>query len=749
MNILKKRPLSLILCILLGGFSFFIKSNLTIRLSVIFTSLLIFLSTFIFKSLFKGRKTLIRVCLISVAISVILSGLWSLLFFPSLEPDTECEITGSVYEIDNSDATTSKITLKTKSINGRRSSHKIYVYMNKSLSTEVRRYDVINFRATLNSLKYEENSSVRNYYVADGISATAYDVEELNVVDNDIDYIDYFVKTTRLKICNTLKKRTNFETGSFLSALIMGDKSDLDGNTILNFKRIGISHILALSGMHLAILAGIITKVLSLLGISKKNRIICISLFVFVYMLLTGLSASVMRAGIMLIIAGVLYLLSSKPDNITSLMLSVSSIVLLSPHSIFDISLWLSAFATLGVIVFSDIRKARCKSDDNTTVIRKMALWIFDSVLVSVFATGATLSITALNFKQFSLLFAPATIILGFLAEFLIISGCIILAFGWMIPIGKPVIWLSDITKELAEWMSNWEMAQISTDSALSRALVVTFTIAFFAFLLLDIKKRNLAITILVSLLSITLLTSTLETGMARFDNSLSYAPSNAGDAFLLKCDGNITLIYSGSSKPDDARTIVSYLNDEKINYLDSLVLANYSYTTIDFCKNAANTVKIERIILPEPNTEEEVNQAEGLSDLLSLYGTDMVFYDLHETISFGGAEYILYDRNYYQYGDSQSNVFLIRDNRGEHVYLSSCDYDLLSFEAKALLFHSRNIYLGSIKNTKLYPFDLILPDVESINIADPTRLDTNAEAYYKEKGASINITKTPVNIWD
>ena len=749
MNILKKRPLCLILCVMLGGFSFFINSDTVLKLSLIISSLLAFSASFIFKNLLKGRVGLIRVCLIAFAVSVALSSLWNLSFYPRTTEEVPAEITGTICEIDNSGSTTSKITLKTKNIDGRKASHRIYVYIDKSLATEVQRYDVITFTSTLNPLNKRDNTTYNNYYVADGISATAYDVTDLEILENKFNYADYYLKSIKLKICNTLKMRTDFETGAFLSALIMGDRSDLDGNTILNFKRIGISHILALSGMHLAILAGIITKLLTLFGIAKKKRVALISVFVIIYMFLTGLSVSVVRAGIMLIVAGVLYLLSSKSDNITSLAISVSIIVILSPHSVFDISLWLSAFATLGVIVFAEIQKSRPNQRKDLSRTRRFALWIFDAILVSVFATGATLAITALNFNAFSLLFAPATIIFGFLAEALIIAGCLVLAIGWLVPIGKPVIWLSDITKELAEMMSNFEMAQISISSVLAKALVIVFTIAFFLFLICEFKKRKLAVILLVALLSITVTTATVETAASRFDDALSYSPSNSGDVFLMKSNGNISLVYSGNARTDDSFEIINYLLHEKINYVDSFILANYSYTTVEFCKSVGNSIKLERILVPTPQSEEEVNQAEGLADSLSLYGTYMVFYDTNQALKFGEFEYVLYNRNFYQYGDYPSNVFKISDSQGEYVYLSSCDYDLLNFKAKAVLYQSRNVYLGSIKNSKYYPFNLVLPEVESINITDASRLDDNTMNYYKEKGASINLIKTPVDIWD
>ena len=100
------------------------------------------------------------------------------------------------------------------------------------------------------------------------------------------------------------------ETGGLLGAILLGDRTYLSGQTSLDFSRIGISHVLALSGMHLAILILGIEKLLSLIGISKKARYIITIILTLAYVALTGFSVSVVRAGIMLIIRSLLHLIS-------------------------------------------------------------------------------------------------------------------------------------------------------------------------------------------------------------------------------------------------------------------------------------------------------------------------------------------------------------------------------------------------------------------------------------------------------
>ena len=739
MNILKKRPLSLILCIMLGGFSLFAKFSNDTKLIVAAVLLSLLIANFVIEAKIQGRFKLFIPFLIALIASLLLSLLWSSIFFPSKYYDETITIEAKIYDIDTS-SYNSKIVIKTSGIEGKKDRHKFLLYVDRDTAVKFKKYDVIQLTATLHDFsKSNDTFNSTNYYIGKGISAYLTDVEDIFVLSNSPDKLDQLLNNTALKLSNTLKKRSNYETGAFLSALIIGNRDDLDGNTRLNFSRAGISHILALSGMHLAILSAAISKILSLLGINKKYRTITISIFTLLYMALTGFSPSVVRAGTMLIITGLLYLLSHTNDSITSLFIAISVILVFTPYAVFDISLWLSAFATLGVIVFSEFRSNELTSNNETSRLKSMLCALRDGILVSAFAFAATFAISVSNFRTFSVISLFSTLIFAFIIELFIYLGIIALLIGRFVPMNKMLICFADVIKELAESISSIRWIYVSANSLIITIMLYIFSVLFFCFLLLDIQKKKRSIVILCALLCVIFAIAALNTTITRNKDDIIYSPDSGGDMFLLKSEGYITVVYSGKSGVNSSYALENLLTDNKITYLDTLLLTNYSYSSVQFCAEIMNSVKTDCILIPIPKTKDELNQAEGLADLLSGYGTKMHFYNDIDSVPIGNYSFKLLDKHPYSYGEKPMNAFKIYDSETSYLYISAGDYSALNVDAKMELYNCKDLFIGTGGNSNNKPFDMILPNIKTLNYGDEGRISKEVIDYYTNRGVELN----------
>lgn len=747
MKILEKRPLALILCVMLGGFSFFADFIWQTKIILAAVSLLIIGAIYLFDNLKFGRKAIVIISLVAFCVSLLLSAVWSVSFYPTEFFGENVLVSGKIIDIDNSGASTSVIVCETKEINGKRDKHRLILYVDKELSYGIRKYDTLTFRADVNEFSSSDDGfDGRSYYLSKGYSALCDDVSDIALESNKVNRIDKILSDLRLKISNTLKMRTDFETGSFLAALIVGDRTDLNGNTKLNFSRLGISHILALSGMHLAILTFAVNWILIKSGIKKKIRVSVLAFLVLFYMGLTGFSASVLRSGIMLIISGALYLLSAKADSLTSLVIAVAVIVAASPTSVYDMSLWLSAFATLGVVVFSDIVE---KPDKNAGKISKIIIAFKNACMVSVFAFCATFAFVALKFDTFSVASVFTTLLFSFVIQFFIYAGLLLLIIGGILPFGKLVVLFSNIILQCAEAVSSLRFVSVSINFFIVRLLVVLLTVFFFAFLVLEIKNKKRGKAIIIILLLTVFAVAEICTLSVRYNDDVIYAPSKSGDIVLLKSDGDVTAIYSGKSFDDDCWEILDYFNNEGLTYIDNFVLVCYGYATVDFVNTLVDGIKVERIMLPKPTTDDELGRAEGLSNLLVDYGTSMKFYDLIEYIDFGEYRYRLFEKVDYVYGEYPSNVFEIITNNSRYTYVSVCEYESLSASAKALIYNSENLLIGTVGNSKYYIFDMKIPKLNKIYYYDDGRLTEDATKYYEEKGVEIGCEKSPISLID
>ena len=409
MNIFDKRPLASILCIFLFGFVAFSQGEVWLRIAVAIIAPLLLL--------FSVLKLRVRRLLVGLCVSLMLSSLASYvyfdcIFFPTDSETVNREITADVLDVDEERGQT-KLYIRTYSEDGELfSSHTMLMSVDPDDAKNVKVGDKIRFRGTVKSIA-EFDGETRKYYAANNISAICELSDTIEVTSRGDVPLSNKIASYRERLTRRAMILSDNYSGRLISALLLGERDLLDSKTQLDFRRIGITHMLALSGMHLAILSIGITKLLAFFGIGKKTSGIVNILFTLLYMGLTGFPVSVVRAGIMLIIATTLFIFVGSRDALTSLSIAVFLIVVFSPNSIYDISLWLSAFATLGLIVFSEYeqgkrdRRARFVRDDRpkyVKIIFGILNWFKASILSSVFAICATMIITILDFNETSIL---------------------------------------------------------------------------------------------------------------------------------------------------------------------------------------------------------------------------------------------------------------------------------------------------------------------------------------------------------
>ena len=152
-------------------------------------------------------------------------------------------------------------------------------------------------------------------------------------------------------ICSeVLDEELDNEDAGLYKAILLGDRSDMDTNISELYKAAGISHLLAVSGLHIGIIGGGLFKLLKKLKIKKRKATLISSAAVCFYMLLCGASGSTLRAAIMLIIAfaaadhGRSYCMRS------ALAIAAIITVLKNPYMIFTAGFQLSFGAVIGII---------------------------------------------------------------------------------------------------------------------------------------------------------------------------------------------------------------------------------------------------------------------------------------------------------------------------------------------------------------------------------------------------------------
>ncbi len=147
------------------------------------------------------------------------------------------------------------------------------------------------------------------------------------------------------------------ENGLLAVAMILGDKSGMPQKMYNDMRLAGIVHIVCVSGLHLSLWASLIISLLKKVKLPRLVRNSVAAVGVVFFMMLTGFSYSVMRAGIMTLVFLFADFVLRKSDSINSLGFSALVITAISPFACASASLQLSVLSTLGILIYNEFIK--------------------------------------------------------------------------------------------------------------------------------------------------------------------------------------------------------------------------------------------------------------------------------------------------------------------------------------------------------------------------------------------------------
>lgn len=225
---------------------------------------------------------------------------------------------------------------------------------------------------------------------------------------------------------------------SLIKALLTGERSSLPNHITECFRRSGASHILALSGLHLGIIYGIISRILSILGNSvaaKRLRSIATVCICGLYTAATGAGPSIARAFIFILIGETIRL--SNRHRSLSQMFFVSLIIqiMISPLAIRSISFQLSYAAMAGIaFIFpylSGLWPENKASSYAGRIFEKAMRWVWNCASLSISCQLTTAPLAYLYFGSFPTYFLLTNLFALPLTGVLIPTAMLTLCLSW------------------------------------------------------------------------------------------------------------------------------------------------------------------------------------------------------------------------------------------------------------------------------------------------------------------------------
>lgn len=521
----------------------------------------------------------------------------------------------------------------------------------------------------------------------------------------------YFFKTY---IKNHIEK---YRSKTYLNAFIMGNSSLIEEKVISSYRSLGISHLFAISGMHVSVFVFLLNKLLK----KYKTKDIIIIFFLFVFLFITDYSESLSRCSMFFIISYLNKMLKLNIKNIYLILISAFFLLLINPYLIYSIGFLFSVIITFFVIASNNLLK-----DKN--YVKKL-------FIMSLICFLASVPILSFYFYKINLLTPIFNMIFIPFVSYLIFPLGLITFFFY--PLDNIYMTVLNILEYLSSFFQN---INFLTFVIAKPNIFVIFI--YYIILFLSIKKDRKLLIIYFMILFINIniryfirQTSVTFLDVGQGDSSVIILPF--GKTILIDTGG----LYLSKYNISKNKTI-PYLNSLGISKIDLLILTHGDYDHIGDTINLLNEIKVNEVLFNNDSFNEfETKIVEVLDKKNVRYSKNNVNFRKIEDLYFLNTK--MYDNEndnstiiYFTYknhsflftGDASkkrekdilekynlSNIdFLKVGHHGSNT--SSCEefidiinpkYSLISVGENNRYGHPKEEVLDTLKNSKIYRTDL------------------------------------------
>ena len=281
--------------------------------------------------------------------------------------------------IDNYSIEDSKLTIE---LNSKEKIICIYYFKDIKEINKLKLGDYIKLDGNLKPIKISTNFNTFDYkeYLQHNKINYYFNVTNIKKIKNNNKYM--------YKLKNFIIDRINEDDNKdYLYTFILGEKKYISKNVLESYKTNGISHLFAISGMHISLITLLIYKIFN----KSKYKEMIVAIIILIYIFLANFSPSIMRAGIFFILLILNKKLKLEISNVYLMLILLSICIFIDPFIIYKIGFQYSYLISFTLILFKDI----------INITNNKLKKAFN---VSIISFLASLPITANNFYQVNLL---------------------------------------------------------------------------------------------------------------------------------------------------------------------------------------------------------------------------------------------------------------------------------------------------------------------------------------------------------
>lgn len=557
------------------------------------------------------------------------------------------------------------------SVIGKINGGKILLYLDCS-PEEISLGDTLTLTADIIDVFQGSGDDNSLYYQSRDISLLALQSGEVQIKMTDKIPFSVYPAVAAQTLRETVTEIFPEDVEGFALALLTGERSGLSYEVQNELSITGVSHVVAVSGMHVSLIVGLI------LWLCRSRRRIaaffCLLTMLF-FAAMLGFTPSVTRAVIMNSVLLFAPLLKRENDSLTSLSLALLIILAFNPWAIANISLQLSFGAMVGIFLltpyFFNLLVGFFQLDALRERGSRLAKPVYSLSVVLATTLGATVATTPFTVYAFGTvsLVSPVTNILNMAVISFIFSAAFVASILGMIwsPLGGAIGWILGWPIRYVLWVVDG-LAEIPYAAVYTEKIYILAWV-FAVYLLLAVylwKRKSCRPTFFLSTLGVTLVAAVLFSGLETADLNATAMDVGQGQCIVVRSGGQTALVDCGGDSGDaNGEDVARKLLMSGETRVDALILTHFDADHMCGVTQLMKRLDVAALYVPDIQREDETRAM--VLKAAEEEGAKVIFVTLEMELPLGMGTVTLYP-------PVESNV----ENASLSALLSFEEYDIL-----------------------------------------------------------------------
>lgn len=447
------------------------------------------------------------------------------------------------------------------------------------------------------------------YYPSQGILLRMKGYGQVMVTRGESSSVRYALTILAGKIRAMLDQLYPPREAGFLHALLTGDKTGLEETDRNNLNRVGLGHVVVVSGLHVTFLMGFLTL---FLDPKKKGQLGLLLLILVLFCLMTGNGPGTVRATVLCAMALLAQQLGRDYHSLTGLCAALLVLLAANPYAAANAGLQFSFLSTLGILLFGQ-RWSKAWLAQVPKRARRLAAPFFGVAAISLGAMVFTVPLSAGYFGRFSLIAPLTNLMTSWAVTLAFVGGALSVAVGAVVfPLGQGLAALVGFPIRFflgcAAQASRLGLASVDLDRGYYALWALFVYGVFLLYLLAPVPGKRPVVPVCACVVTLCLSALLTAKTVQRQDLALTVLDVGQGQSVVVTSGHARALIDCGGTR-DPGDTAATYLQSLGRSELDLLILTHFHADHAGGVLELMDRVKVRALAVPDVDRDNPLRQ--------------------------------------------------------------------------------------------------------------------------------------------